>query len=390
MIFTCGWRLANADWTGSSAQAVGQFALFTAAATPWHYTGDATDTAADKPERTANIAAVCGRERHLSVVSVEYWISSRSLLPILADPVGTVTQHIKGNAELAVVFGRWGRRLVAAHEHRLTELSIIEKKRCVGHHITGEIRLDPPGGIWCQTLKAAEPQSNRSANRIRHWNTAKLSVDNEPHYIYRGACVGRQCIDETRVAKVSVHGCGMSISINTFIPRAVELIQDLENRSNQLYKHLNPKNDSFSLRLLFAEWIRVCRINTTTNTLYKQFAQRIASQVSSSTDRLCFFFRLSTETCIELYQPSRPQSIDAYTKLIGYMVRLQESNMAKIKMISHVLSVIVLVIAHQHENQNIHFNQKPFLKLLSSLFIELNNATNRDKHAHAGFITVYR
>ncbi|KAK4521394.1 chaperone ATPase hsp78 [Mucor velutinosus] len=172
-------------------------------------------------------------------------------------------------------------------------------------------------------------------------------------------------------------------------PKAVELIQDLENRSNQLYKHLNPKNDSFSLRLLFAEWIRVCRINTTTNTLYKQFAQRILSQVSSSTDRLCFFFRLSTETCIELYPPARPQAIDAYTKLIGYMVRLQENNMARIKMISHVLSVIVLVIAHQHENQSIHFNQKPFLKLLSSLFIELNNATNRDKHAHAGFITVY-
>lgn len=64
--------------------------------------------------------------------------------------------------------------------------------------------------------------------------------------------------------------------------------------------------------------------------------------------------------------------------------------MSKIKMISHVLSVIVLVIAHQHENQNVHFNQKPFLKLLSSLFIELNNATSRDKHAHAGFITVYR
>ncbi|KAG1121280.1 hypothetical protein G6F42_012580 [Rhizopus arrhizus] len=148
-------------------------------------------------------------------------------------------------------------------------------------------------------------------------------------------------------------------------PKAVELIQDLENRSNQLYKHLNPKNDSFSLRLLFAEWIRVCRISTTTNTL------------------------LSTETCIELYQPSRPQSIDAYTKLTGYMVRLQENNMSKIKMISHVLSVTVLVIAHQHENQNVHFNQKPFLKLLSSLFIELNNATSRDKHAHAGFITVY-
>lgn len=264
-----------------------------------------------------------------------------------------------------------------------------EKKRCVGHHIASEIRLDSARRIWCEAIKATKPRPNRSTNRIRNWNTAKLSVDDEPNYVDWGACFSCQCIDEIRVTKVRCRQQSSWVFTNSQF-RAVELIQDLENRSNQLYKHLNPKNDSFSLRLLFAEWIRVCRISTTTNTLYKQFAQRILSQVSSSTDRLCFFFRLSTETCIELYQPSRPQSIDAYTKLTGYMVRLQENNMSKIKMISHVLSVIVLVIAHQHENQNVHFNQKPFLKLLSSLFIELNNATSRDKHAHAGFVTVYR
>ncbi|KAI8642573.1 CCR4-Not complex component, Not1-domain-containing protein [Parasitella parasitica] len=172
-------------------------------------------------------------------------------------------------------------------------------------------------------------------------------------------------------------------------PKAVELIQDLENRSNQKYKHLNPQNDTFSLRLLFAEWIRVCRVNTTATAFHKQFTQRILSQVTSNTDRLCFFFRLSTETCVELYQSSRLQPIDAYTKLVGFMIQLQGNNKTKVKMISQVLSVIVLVIAHQHENHNVQFNQKPFLKLLCSLFTELNNATNRDKHTNDGFITVY-
>lgn len=110
------------------------------------------------------------------------------------------------------------------------------------------------------------------------------------------------------------------------------------------------------------------------------------------TDRLCFFFRLCTESCIELYQQSslRTQAIEAYTKLIGFMIRLQTNVTVKVTMASQVLSVVVLVLAHHHENQNVHFNQKPFLKLFSSLFIELNNATNRDKKGHLSFITVYR
>jgi CCR4-NOT transcription complex subunit 1 len=110
------------------------------------------------------------------------------------------------------------------------------------------------------------------------------------------------------------------------------------------------------------------------------------------TDRICFFFRLCTEACIELYQqpPLRTQAIEAYTKLIGCMLHLQNNSTVKVTMASQVLSVVVLVLAHHHENQNLHFNQKPFLKLLSSLFIELNNATNKDKKAHRNFITVYR
>jgi hypothetical protein len=64
-----------------------------------------------------------------------------------------------------------------------------------------------------------------------------------------------------------------------YVSRAIELIQDLENRLNDTYKNLNPKNDSFSLRLLFAEWIRVSRINTTSTALYKQFAERVGSDI---------------------------------------------------------------------------------------------------------------
>lgn len=72
------------------------------------------------------------------------------------------------------------------------------------------------------------------------------------------------------------------------------------------------------------------------------------------------------------------------------MIRIQDNYTSKITMISHILSVVVLVLAHQHETLGVHFNQKPFLKLLSSLFIEMNQSTSEDKDTNCSFITVYR
>lgn len=57
--------------------------------------------------------------------------------------------------------------------------------------------------------------------------------------------------------------------------RAEELLQDLRNRMDELYKNRNALGDSFALRLLLAEWTRVCRHNMANNTLYTQFAERV-------------------------------------------------------------------------------------------------------------------
>lgn len=57
--------------------------------------------------------------------------------------------------------------------------------------------------------------------------------------------------------------------------RAEELLQDLRNRMDELYKNRNALGDSFSLRLLLAEWTRVCRHNMANDTLYTQFAERV-------------------------------------------------------------------------------------------------------------------
>ncbi len=85
---------------------------------------------------------------------------------------------------------------------------------------------------------------------------------------------------------------------------------------------------------------------------------------------------------MELYQPSKSQYVDAYSKLVGTIIYKSHGS---IKMTSQVLSIVVLVIAQKQEKLGTQFNQKPFLKLLSSLFIELNNV-NDDKES---FVSVY-
>ncbi|KAG1499559.1 hypothetical protein G6F53_011492 [Rhizopus delemar] len=161
-----------------------------------------------------------------------------------------------------------------------------------------------------------------------------------------------------------------------------EFIEDLSSQWTVRYKDVNPKDDTFTLRLLLSEWIRLYKHALTSKSVYDQFANKILDTVTADSDRLCFFFRLCTEVCVELYQPSKSQYVDAYSKLVGTIIYKSHGS---IKMTSQVLSIVVLVIAQKQEKLGTQFNQKPFLKLLSSLFIELNNV-NDDKES---FVSVY-
>lgn len=60
-----------------------------------------------------------------------------------------------------------------------------------------------------------------------------------------------------------------------YLKRAKELIQDLRNRMMHVYKNCNSQSDSFILRLLLAEWTRVCKHSMTSTDLYIQFAERV-------------------------------------------------------------------------------------------------------------------
>lgn len=101
------------------------------------------------------------------------------------------------------------------------------------------------------------------------------------------------------------------------------------------------------------------------------------------------FFRICTETCVDLFLKNKPlpatvptasyEPIDAFSKLIVLLVKNQtdptnvNNNTAKITQLSKILSIIVLVLAQQHEQRRHQFNQKPFLRLFSSLLNDFNS-----------------
>jgi len=100
------------------------------------------------------------------------------------------------------------------------------------------------------------------------------------------------------------------------------------------------------------------------------------------------FFRVCTELSVESFikQKSNPaappllayQAVDAFARLIVLLIRYYadpngvNTNVGKLNLTTKVLSIIVLVLVHSHEQRKSLFNQKPFFRLFSSLLNDLN------------------
>jgi CCR4-NOT transcription complex subunit 1 len=100
------------------------------------------------------------------------------------------------------------------------------------------------------------------------------------------------------------------------------------------------------------------------------------------------FFRICTELSVESYLKIKAssgssnltafQAVDAFARLIVLLVRYYSepaglnSNMAKLNLTTKILSIIVLVLVHSHEQSRNLFNQRPFFRLFSTLLNDLN------------------
>lgn len=160
------------------------------------------------------------------------------------------------------------------------------------------------------------------------------------------------------------------------------LMSDLKKLIEDPYTDIKQDMDCLELRMVMAEWVRLCQHPMATDDIYVSLAQRVM-EITKDDDGRCFFFRLAIETCVNHYLAFRSVStlhhrrmihlIDSVTKLISIMViEEKSSDKAKVKLLNDALSVMILVLSYHHENRGVEFNQKPFLRLFASLFNEIS------------------
>jgi CCR4-NOT transcription complex subunit 1 len=70
-------------------------------------------------------------------------------------------------------------------------------------------------------------------------------------------------------------------------------------------------------------------------------------------------------------------AIDAYARLIVLLLRqytdpaVSNQGVAKVTLAKKILSIIMLVLVHSHEQDRVNFNQRPLFRLFSTLFNDL-------------------
>ncbi|KAI9023310.1 CCR4-Not complex component, Not1-domain-containing protein [Hyaloraphidium curvatum] len=143
------------------------------------------------------------------------------------------------------------------------------------------------------------------------------------------------------------------------------------------------------LQFLFTEWVRLYNHPGSNEKTQAAYILQLQQQgVLKGEDVSSLFFRVCTELSVELYLkhksvPGAPQylayqAVDAFARLIVLFVKYHadgpnvNSNIARINLTTKILSIIVLVLVHVHEQRRTQFNQKPFFRLFSSLLYDLN------------------
>ncbi|KAI8069271.1 CCR4-Not complex component, Not1-domain-containing protein [Gongronella butleri] len=172
--------------------------------------------------------------------------------------------------------------------------------------------------------------------------------------------------------------------------KVTSLVDDLRQRVCDVYPMIKLEDvDYLSLRLILAEWNRLCQHPACHRPLLDNLATRLL-EATKHDDGQCFFLRMALETCVQHYIQGKPRAIhwvDALARLVAHLVSLTPDASKQVALIGHTLSVVVLVLAQYHETLGLRFNQKPFFRLLSLLLLEICKLPNA--HIDDGILTCY-
>ncbi|KZV94078.1 Not1-domain-containing protein [Exidia glandulosa HHB12029] len=159
-------------------------------------------------------------------------------------------------------------------------------------------------------------------------------------------------------------------------------------RSQPLSAQDRTRPDQAELTTWFLKWVQIFQRSATTEKSFVTFIQQLQKEGILSGDEQFSFFRVCAEASVESYRKQAMtgnltnifQPIDALSRLIALLIKYHGDTMAsttqdhvKVKYLSKILTIIVLVLAHAHEKQGADFQQKPFFRFFSSFLNDLHS-----------------
>ncbi|KAJ3332113.1 hypothetical protein HDU76_001257 [Blyttiomyces sp. JEL0837] len=153
------------------------------------------------------------------------------------------------------------------------------------------------------------------------------------------------------------------------------------------------KDDGVGLKeklgALFLEWVRLYNHPSSSEKVQAAFVSQLQQHgVVQGEDISSLFFRTCTELSVDRYIKAKNdphlgpsacfEAVDSFARLIVLLIRYYSepsgtnSINARINLTTKVLSIIVLVLVHSHEQLREGFNQRPYFRLFSSLLNDLN------------------
>lgn len=132
----------------------------------------------------------------------------------------------------------------------------------------------------------------------------------------------------------------------------------------------------------YADWVRLFQRSPFPEKSFVAWVTQLTAQgILKGEEISSFFYRVCVEASVTLYTElvlngetvNAFQPVDALSRLIVLMIKYNGDAIAtKVHYLTKILSIVVVVLAHFHEESGTIFPQKPFFRLFSSLFNDLH------------------
>ncbi|KIJ29884.1 hypothetical protein M422DRAFT_214789 [Sphaerobolus stellatus SS14] len=196
---------------------------------------------------------------------------------------------------------------------------------------------------------------------------------------------------------LSIEALAQVVQVGRGTEEAVRLLEDMQalrhpgRRAEGDGVVSGPESDEVHIKLLnwFHHWSLLYRESASSEKAFLSFIPQFTSEGYLAEDTMTtLFFRICMEASVAAYHQRIAtgddgrafQDIDAFSRLIVMLIKYNgdvgataNADTKKLRYLTKILSIVVLVLVHQHEERGADFQQKPFFRFFSSLLHDLHS-----------------